>query len=170
MSIPPSSEDPTRSLPPARPAVRQREVVVEPEELLWRQEVRDRLRSLTTAVTLAALVAFAALGVALWVLFADPQDDRGASGARVNQLEDRVQQVESAVERSASSDALDAMRQQQRSLDRRLQALETKVDQPSEDVSAVRDALAETQQALDQLAQRVDDLEQQQEQQQTTVP
>jgi septal ring factor EnvC (AmiA/AmiB activator) len=167
MSTPPGSEEPTRSLPPARPPLRHREVVqLEPEELLWRQEVRDRLRSLTTAVTLVALVAVAGLGVALWVLFADPQDDRGASVARVGSLEDRVGKLESGLERSASRDALATVREQQRSLDQRLQALEAKVQQPSEDLNRMRDSLVETQQALDELAQRVEDLEQQQ----TTVP
>jgi len=137
-------------------------VQVEPEELLWRQEVRDRLRSLTTAVTLVAVVAVAGLGVALWVLFADPQDDRGASGARVDQLEDRVQQLESGIERTASRDALATMREQQRSLDQRLQALDAKAGQPSEDLTAMRDSLVSTQQALEQLTERVEDLEQQQ--------
>ena len=141
-------------------------VQVEPEELLWRQEVRDRLRSLTTAVTLVAAVAVAGLGVALWVLFADPQDDRGASGARVGQLEDRVRQLESGIERTASRDALATVREQQRSLDQRLQALDAKAERPSEDFNALSDSLVSTQQALEQLTERVEDLEQQQ----TTVP
>ena len=166
MSVPPGSEGPTGRLPPVRPPVRQREVVsVESEAMLWHQEMRDRLRSLTTAVTLAALLAVVALGIALWVLLADPQDERGASVSRVGELEERVQGLESGLERSASRDGLDALRGQQRSLDERVQALDAKVAQPSEDLEGMRDAVVETQQAVEQLEQRVEELEQQQ-----TVP
>jgi septal ring factor EnvC (AmiA/AmiB activator) len=166
MSVPPGSEGPTGRLPPVRPPGRQREVVsVQSEAMLWHQEVRDRLRSLTTAVTLVGLLAVVALGIALWVLLVDPQDERGASVSRVGELEERVQRLESGLERSASRDGLDALRQQQRLLDQRLQALDAKLAQPNEDLESTRDAVVETQQAVEQIEQRVEDLEQQQ-----TVP
>ena len=58
-----SSDDPTRRLPPADPVA-----YGDAEELLFREDVRDRLRSLTTAVVMLAVLAVAALGIAIWAL------------------------------------------------------------------------------------------------------
>jgi peptidoglycan hydrolase CwlO-like protein len=163
VSIPPDPDDPTRRLPPAPPLpARRREVAyVEPDDLLWRQEVLDRLRSLTTAVVLLAVLAVSALGIALWALFADPADERGAAPVRVRELEERVDELESELEQTASGDALSTLREQQRSLDQRLQALDAQVRQPIEDLDVMSDAIVETQQAVEQLEQRIDALEQQ---------
>jgi hypothetical protein len=162
VSIPPGSDDPTRRIPPEQLPVRRRDVAyVESEDLLWRQEAHDRLRSLTSAVVMLTVLAVSALGIALWALFADPQDERGASVARTGELEERIEELESELGQSASRDALSTVREQQRSLDQRLQALDAQTQQPTEDLDLMRDALVETQQAVQQLGERLDALEQQ---------
>jgi septal ring factor EnvC (AmiA/AmiB activator) len=154
------ADDPTRPLPPARPPVTQAVTYVDTDELAWRQEVRERLRSLTTAITLVGILAAGALGVALWGLLRDDDGD-GASLARVRALEERVDSLESESDESASRTEAAAIRERQRTLEQRLQTLTQQVRQPSADLEATRDALEATQQSIDQLEQRVDALEQQ---------
>jgi BMFP domain-containing protein YqiC len=150
-------DDPTRRLPP----VRQRQTVyVEPDEALWRQEVRDRLRSQTTAITLVAVIAIAALGVGLWAVFADAQDKNAASVERTVRLEQRVQRLEASLrQRAAPRQDVIALRQQQQTLEQRLQVLEDRADDPNDDLDAMSQAIAGTQQAVEQLEQRVGQLE-----------
>ena len=66
------------------------------EELRFREEVRDRLRSLKTTVVLLAVLAVVALGVAIWALLSsqDSGETQGASASRVSALEDQVDELE----------------------------------------------------------------------------
>ena len=66
-----SSDDPTRRRHATEPVA-----VTQADELLFREEVRDRLRSLTTAVAFLAVLAVAALGIAIWALLSS-QDAGG---------------------------------------------------------------------------------------------
>jgi hypothetical protein len=153
-----SPADPPRRPPPA--VARRPVAYVEPDEPLWRQEVRDRLRSLTTAVTLVATVAIAALGIALWALFTGEQGGDGASAQRVRDLDRRVRALESLSQQGASREDFASVRDRQQALDDRVQALEERVEQPSEDVAAIRDALLAMQESTEELERRVDEVEQ----------
>lgn len=161
MSIRPRSRA-TRRLPAVAAPARAGDVgLLEPDEVLWRDEVRRRLRALTTALTLAIAVAVVALGSALWALLAGADDDRGASVRRVTLLEQRVQRLEGLANGSASREGLAAVREQQRSLTQRVDALDDRLQQPAGEVAALRTAVDGTQQAVEQLEQRIAELEQQ---------
>jgi septal ring factor EnvC (AmiA/AmiB activator) len=152
------SDDPTRRLA-ARPVVRDASVAfVHSDEELWRRYIHDRLRSLTTAVALAAIVSVAALAVGLWSLFGDPGG--GASDERVNRLESRVDALDAQLQQRPGADDLAAVRKRQESLDRALRTLQTNVEQPDEDTAAVIEAVDATQQSVAQLEQRIAALEQ----------
>src|SRR4051795_13475969 len=113
-----SSDDPTRRLRATEPVA-----YPDADELLFREQVRDRLRSLTTSVALLAVLAVAALGVAIWALLSN-QDSGGTSGAsvsRVAALEDRVDALAAKVDNAASKDDL-------QQLNRRAGELAGKVD------------------------------------------
>jgi hypothetical protein len=155
-------EDPTRRLPPVRPAVRERSAVyVAQEEAVWRQEVLDRLRSQTAAIAMLAVLAVAALGVGLWALYSQGQDDNDASGARVRQLEQRVDAVESRLQqRAGARQDVTALRQEQRALDERLRVLEQSAEDAGENLDAMSQAVSGTQQAVEQVEERVEQLEQ----------
>ena len=61
------SGDRTRRLAATRRVVGDRSVAyVHSDEEFWRRYLHERLRSLTSAVALVAIVAVAALGVGLW--------------------------------------------------------------------------------------------------------
>jgi uncharacterized coiled-coil protein SlyX len=158
----PGSDDPTRPLPPVSAPVRQRSTVyVDPDEALWRQEVRDRLRSQATGITVVAVLACAALVVGLWTVLSDSQNDEGASVARVHRLEQRVDRLESAVrQRAAAAGGVATLRDQQQALEQRVQGLEQRVADPTEKLDALSQAITGTQQAIDQLEARVDAVEQ----------
>jgi chromosome segregation ATPase len=158
----PGSDDPTRRLPPvSTPPRRGRTVYLEGDEAVWRQEVLDRLRSHTTAITLVALLAFAAFGVGLWAVFSDAQQDEGASSARVRSLEQRVERVESALSRrDAALDDVATLRDRQQALEQRLQGLEQRIADSAENLDSTAQAITGTQQAIEQLEERVDQLEQ----------
>jgi uncharacterized coiled-coil protein SlyX len=158
----PGSEDPTRRLPPvSTPPRRGPTVYVEPDEALWRQEVRDRLRSQTTAITLVAVLAFAALGVGLWAVLSDAQQDDGASSARVRSLEQRMDRVESALsQRAAALENVARLRDRQQALEQRLEGLEQRIADSAESLDSTTQAITATQQAIEQLEERVDQLEQ----------
>jgi flagellar biosynthesis chaperone FliJ len=176
VSLPPDPDEPTRRLPPTEPAepIREREVVTSHElEPVWVQEVLDRLRSLRTAVGLLGVVAVAALGVALWALLTQEEEDdarRGASSERVRDLEDRVDNLESGVRDAASGDAVDRLREGQERLDERLRAVEDQAGGPSDgmienlqrDMTQLGEAIEQTGETLEDLEQRVDELERQQ--------
>jgi uncharacterized coiled-coil protein SlyX len=154
-------DDPTRRLAPA-PAHRHASVYVETtDEALWRQEVRDRLRSQATAIALVGVLAVAGLAVGLWAVLSGTADDDGASSARVQRLEQRVDRVEAALrQRAAALEDVGALGDRQRTLEQRIQGLEQDVAEPAEQLDAVTQAIAGTQQAVEQLEQRVDQLEQ----------
>jgi hypothetical protein len=160
MSVPGPPSQPRASAPSGSIPVRRGEAAyLTPEGALWWDEIRSRLRSLTTALTLVLAVACIALGVGLWALLADADDEGGASAARVRTLEQRVQQLEAVTRRGASRDGLAAVQEQQRVLAGRLAALRESVRQPTDDVAALQTAVDATQQAVDQLDQRIAALE-----------
>jgi septal ring factor EnvC (AmiA/AmiB activator) len=153
------SDDPTRRLPATSPEVRQREVAyVHSDEALWRESVNDRLRSLTTAVTLAVIVAVAALAVALWSVLGDSDD--GATSDRVSRLEERVEALDARLQQRPAAVDLAAVRERQQALEQAIRRLQGQIDQPDEDTAAVIEAVDATQQSIAQLEQRVADLEQ----------
>jgi hypothetical protein len=152
------SDDPTRRLPSTRPVVREPGVAYVSDEALWREHIHDRLRSLTTAVTLAAIVALAALGVALWGLFADPSED--GSTDRVRRLEQRVEQLDARLRQRPAAEDVVAIRERQESLEQRFRALEDQANEPAEETQAMIEAIESTQQAVAQLEERVAELEQ----------
>ena len=175
MSLPPDPDEPTRRLPPSRPAepIREREVVTSAElDPAWTQEILDRLGSLRTAVALLGVVSAAALGVGLWALLTQEEEGdarRGASQERVRELDDRVDALESETEDAASRDAVEQLRDQQRELEERLSAVEDQsdgaaIDDVQADVRQLSADLAQAGRSIQQLEQRVEDLEQQQSQ------
>jgi uncharacterized protein HemX len=153
------SDEPTRRLPPARPPVGGPEVAyVHPDEALWREHIFDRLRSLTTGVTLVAIVAVAGLGVGLWALLTDEDDN--VSGDRISRLEQRVESLDSRLRQRPAADDLAALRAQQRSLDERVRALEERTNEVGEAAQGTIEAVDATQQSVADLEQRVAQLEQ----------
>lgn len=161
-------DEPTRPLPPPHPIATERTVVrTEPEETLW-AEVLDRLGSLRTGLLVIAVLAFAALGVALWALLddVDDTDRRGASRVRVERLAERVDRLESRVGEAASEGGLAAIRDGQRALQRRVQALGATVEQSRADVGEISGAFEAVQDSVETLEQRLEAVEQQQRQQQ----
>lgn len=153
-------EPPTRRIPPTPPpgGVRETEYVVDPE----REDLRDRLRSLRTALTLTALLAAAALGVGLYALLVDDEDEdvrRGASPARVSALDDRVDELENRIGDRATKNALDRLEQRQAQL-------EGQVEQAGEaggDAEALQQSVEQLGADVQALEQRVDDLAAQQD-------
>jgi hypothetical protein len=155
-------EPPTRRLPPQEPAppprgtVRETEYVSDPE----REQLRDRVRSLTTALVLTALLATVALGAALYALLGDDEDDdtgrRGASPARVSSLDQRVDELDGRIDDRATKNSVD-------DLEERLGKVEEQAEQAGEaggDTQELRDAIEALDQSVQQLEQRVDSLEQ----------
>jgi len=122
--------------------------------------VADQVRSLKTAVTLLAMVALAALGLALYLLLTDDaRDQHGASRARVARLEDRVKRLEA--DAAKASEESDVTR-----LQARLQgkASKTDVQQLSDNVTKLRTAVAQAgpqtmARDISRLSGRVDKLE-----------
>ena len=153
-----SSEPPTRRIPPQDPpprgTVRETEYVDDPE----REALRDRIRSLTTALVLTALLATAALGVALYTLLADDEEEngrQGASPARVSNVEDRVDELESRIEDRATNGDVEE-------LEERLGAVEEEAEQAAEggDTTQLQDAIETLDQNVQELGDRVESLEQ----------
>jgi uncharacterized protein HemX len=152
------SDDPTRRLAATRPVVEDRSVAyVRSDEELWRQYLHERQRSLTTAVTLVAIVAVAALGVALWSILSDQGD--GASTERVSRLEQRVDAVDARLQQRPEADDLAAVRERQEAAEQALRTLERNAQRPDEDTAAVIEAVDAIQQSVAQLEQRIAALE-----------
>ncbi len=162
-------EPPTRRIPatPAAPPPGEPVYAVDPEK----EELRDRIRSLRTALALTALLATAALGVGLYTLLADDEEERGvdrrgASPARVAALDDRVDELEDRLGDRATKNAL-------AQLEERQAELEGQVEQAGEaggDTEAVQQSVEQLSQDVQALEQRVDELAAQQEQEGTTPP
>jgi methyl-accepting chemotaxis protein len=185
VSLPPDPDEPTRRLPPDAPPPRgyEREVAVTAgDDLVWREEVLDRLSSLRLAVVLLGIVAVAALGVALWALLTQEEESdaqRGASVERVADLEERVDELEQDVEQAPSGDELLELSDSVESLDERVGAIEDRVERQGDggaSEQAVEDLQGDVQQlgvAVEQLGDAVEDLDQRVEaieQQQGTSP
>jgi outer membrane murein-binding lipoprotein Lpp len=186
VSPPPDPDEPTRRLPPTHPPDAplppryEREVAVTAgDDLVWREEVLDRLDSLRTAVVLLGLVAVAALGVALWALLTQEEEGdarRGASVEQVRDLEERVDELEQDVEQASPREEVSQLSDSVESLDERIGALEDRVERQADggaseqavedlqgDVQEVGDAVEQLGDAVEQLDQRVAAVEQQQE-------
>jgi uncharacterized protein HemX len=117
----------------------------------WRAHVDDRLRSLTRALAVVALLAVAALGIALWALLAEDDDGRARARA-VRALEDRVERLEAEVDR-APSRVVVSVRDEQRSLDERLDELE---QYTSEATDGLRQDVRELEGRVDELRQQLE--------------
>jgi DNA repair exonuclease SbcCD ATPase subunit len=121
-------------------------------EAAWRALMQDRVRSLTRWLVVIGVLSAASLGVGLWALFAAEDDERRPRAAEVRALEDRVDELESEVER-APSRVVVSVRDEQQALEERVAALE-------EDTN---DAVDDVRQDVEELQERVDELEQQQQ-------
>ena len=153
------SDDPTRRLAATRRVIGDRSVAyVHSDEEFWRQYLHERLRSLTTAVALVAIVAVAALGVGLWSILGDPGD--GASTERVSRLEQRVDALDAQLQQRPAADDLAAVRERQEAVEQALRTLERNAERPDEEMAAVIEAVDATQQSVAQLEQRIAALEQ----------
>jgi methyl-accepting chemotaxis protein len=188
VSLPPDPDEPTRRLPPTHrpdplpPREYEREVAVTGDDLVWREELIDRLNSLRNAVVLLGILAVAALGIALWALLTQEEESdarRGASVDRVRDLEERVEGLERDIERAPSRDALSQLSETAESLDERVGAVEDSVERQGAgggaseqavedlqgDVQQLGDAVEQLGDAVEQLDQRLGAVEQRQEQQ-----
>jgi peptidoglycan hydrolase CwlO-like protein len=151
-----SSDDPTRRLRPTEPVV-----YTDRDELLFREEVRDRLRSLSTSVALLAVLAVAALGVAIWALLSsqDNGGTRGASVSRVAALENRVDALAADVNNAASKDDLQQLSKRQQELAGKVDALDKQATQTAAGLDTVTNDVDTLKQDVADLQQRVDALE-----------
>jgi uncharacterized protein HemX len=152
-----SSDDPTRRLRPNEPVA-----YTDAEELLFREEVRDRLRSLTTSVALLAVLAVAALGVAIWALLSsqDSGGTQGASVSRVSALENRVDDLAAKVNNAATKDDLQQLNRREAELAGKVDALDKQATQTADDLDTVTNDVDTLKQDVDDLKTRVDALEQ----------
>jgi hypothetical protein len=119
---------------------------------IWRARVNDRLRFLTRALAVVAALAAAALGIALWALLAEDDDDGRARARAVRALEDRVERLETEVDR-APSRVVVSVRDEQRSLDARLDDLE---QDSSEAIEGLRQDVRELEDRVDELRQQLE--------------
>ncbi len=152
-----SSDDPTRRLRPTEPVA-----YGDAEELLFREDVRDRLRSLTTAVVMLAVLAVAALGIAIWALL-DNQDSgntQPASASQVSALENQVNDLEAEVKNSASKNDLQQLSKREQELAAKVDELDKQTTQTADDVGTVSKDVETLQQDVEDLQGRVDALEQ----------
>ena len=158
-------EPPTRRIPPTPPGEPPRETEYVDPAL---EEIRDRLRSLRTALALAALLATAALGVALYTLLSDEDREagdgpRGASSTRVSQLDERVDELESEIDDRATKTAVSDLREDQRELQEQVekasaQAAEGGGDEETQQaVEDLRGDVQALQQRVDEVAAQQDD-------------
>jgi peptidoglycan hydrolase CwlO-like protein len=145
-----SSDEPTRRLPPTEAGA-----YTGADELMFRQEVRDRLRTLATSVALLAVLAALALGVAIWALLSsdDGGDTRAASVSRVRALEDHVDQLDADLQNAAPKNGVQR-------LDRRIRELAGKVEDVDGRVARTTGDLDTATQDIDALREEVEDLRQ----------
>ena len=154
-----SSDDPTRRLDPIppQPPPRREVVYTDAEELRFREDIRDRLRSLTTAVVVIGVLSVIALGVALWALLSQNDENTGggnfASKSSVQSLRSEVDDLSDQVRNGAS-------KQDVQQLGDKVDALDNQVSKLNSAVSTATDDIAELRQDVDDLQQRVDALEQ----------
>jgi uncharacterized protein HemX len=133
-----------------------RETEAASDRPVWLVELLDRVASLRTMVAVLGIVAVAALGVAIWALI-DARNNESAStaGASVSALEDRVSNLESALDDKASRSSVADLRSQQQQIRQRVDDLDKKVS--SDDT-----ATQSLQRDVQDLKQRVDALERRQ--------
>jgi uncharacterized coiled-coil protein SlyX len=178
VSRPSDPDEPTRRLPPTPgpgappPRAHEREVtVMADEDLIWREEIADRLNSQRIAVVLLGILAVAALGIALWALLTQEEEGdarRGASADQVRVLEQRVDALEQEIARAPSRDALSQLSDTVESLDERVGAVEGRaaseqtVEDLQGDVQQLGDAVEQLGETVEQLDQRLRAVEQQQ--------
>ena len=165
-----AGEPPTRRIdpvPPTQHGVVEREVYT--DDAAWRQEIVDRLGSLRTAVALLGVLAAAAFGVGLYALLSDEDTSegdgrRGASPARVADLEERVDRLESQVEGRATDGDLDEVRQDVADLEGQVEEASQAAtqDQDGGDTAELQRAIEDQTAAIEDLQGRVEQLEQQQ--------
>jgi gas vesicle protein len=172
VSRPPDPDEPTRRLPPTHrpdappPRAYEREVVVADDDLIWREELVDRLDRLRTAVVLLGVLAVVALGIALWALLTQEEEGgarRGASAEQVRALEERVEELEQDTGRAASRDAVSQLSETVESLDERVGAVEDRVEQEGASEQTIEDLQGDVQQlgdAVEQLGDAVEQLDQ----------
>ena len=168
MARPPDPDEPTRRLPPTErpdapsPRTHEREVVVTADdELIWRQELVERLSSLRTAVVLLGILAVAALGIALWALLTQEEESdarRGASADQVRDLEERVDELEQDIEQAAARGELSQLSETVESLDERVGAVEDRVERAGADGGASEQAVEDLQGDVQQLGDTVEQL------------
>ena len=148
-------QDPTRRLSPQQPAAPARTGVQTeyasgpaPAEA----DLRDRLRSLQTALAFVGVLAAAALGVALWTLLSEDEEGsgRGASPERVSRLQERVGSLEARVDARATKTSVSDLRSD-------VDNLRSDLDE----AAAGAEGGEETQQAVETLQGDVEALEQQ---------
>lgn len=152
-------DPPTGRLVPEEPVVREY-VAAEPAE----HELLRRLKSLQAALALVGVLAAAALGVALYALLTDEDRTegdgrRGASPTRVEQLEDRVDELEQDVEERATKSSVSQLRGEQEQLGEQLEQVAG-----DNDGEAATQAVEELGADVQALQERVDELAQQQAQ------
>ncbi|HUR86698.1 MAG TPA: hypothetical protein VMY78_15250 [Solirubrobacteraceae bacterium] len=177
MSTTPPPEPPTRRLDPTPPPVEAaapyyervvEQPVADPSLLVVRLE--DAIQSLRTALAFVGVLAVLALGLALYALLADDNNDSGstrgaASDDRVSNLDDRVdrlsRQVQSA--RAAARDDGDttAISDRVDALSRQVQTLRSQAGSATAAPDATQ-AIGQLDQRIDDLTKRVDDLAQNQ--------
>jgi type IV secretory pathway VirB10-like protein len=178
----PPDEDPTRRMPPAEqrgegapppaggerdpraPVAREREVIE--DDPVWRAKVSDQLRSMRNALFGVGLLAL--LGLALGVYLLATRDDEGngdaASRSQVRDLEQRVDRVESQVDRRATAGDVAEIQEAQSALADRLNTVEEQAGQ--DDTQQLEQSIEQLSDQIEQLSERVDEVEQEQQQQQ----
>jgi hypothetical protein len=164
VAVPPNPDDPTRPIPPAppRPAVPVRERVVAADDELI-AELNDHLRSFRRMLALVAVLSLAALGVALWALLADQEEDAepGPPTATQQQFEDldqRLSALENDFIETPTNADIARIDEERRALTKRVRDLATQFREAQE--SRVRPAAVEAlEEDVTALTERVDELE-----------
>ncbi len=161
-----SYDPPTRRIPPEqvppRPPVAGQPYEVDPL-LEERQELRDRIKTLQTALALVGLLALIGLGLALYGVLSPDEEERGrdrtgASPARVENLRERVNELENRIDDRATKNSVQELAAQQEELESSVEQLgEQAQDDGGADDAA--QAVEDVQSDVQSLEQRIEELE-----------
>ena len=143
---------------------REREVIE--DDRVWRLE--DQLRTLRAALAVAGVIALVALGLAIYLLSEEDDDEDGRAGAsrtQVRALEDRVDRLGSRLDNRAGEGDVDDVAQSQSELAARLDTLEEELAQTGDggDTAQLEQTVIDLSGDVQELSQRVDELEQEQQ-------
>jgi FtsZ-interacting cell division protein ZipA len=164
-------DPPTRPIQPTGPP---REPMLEREVPVTDPVLEDSVHSLRTWLIITTVVALAALAVALWAVVTKEEEEdaqRGATVEQIEELEQRVDTLESQMGNRATNNDVQEVADAQDQLREDVQAAQRQANDGG-DNQELQDSVDQLQQSVDdmaadvdQLQQRMDDVERRQDEQ-----